>query len=136
MFLQIFFPDTILGICYVFPVIHIIPLFYSHTISLWTKKIRLLGQKIILKDFFLLCSRSFSTNRWRSGYWWQRRDHQLCLAPNWGKLPCSLSQGWATGRGSRHGTDRSQLVKSTLFNVASKRNVEVCIFSFTQEHMN
>jgi hypothetical protein len=34
-FLQNFFPDTILGICYVFPVIlHIIQLFYSQTISL------------------------------------------------------------------------------------------------------
>jgi hypothetical protein len=33
-----FFPDTILGICYVFPVIDIITLFYSHTISLWTEK--------------------------------------------------------------------------------------------------
>jgi hypothetical protein len=29
MFLQNFFPATILGICYVFPIIHIIPLFYS-----------------------------------------------------------------------------------------------------------
>jgi hypothetical protein len=29
MFLQNFFPNTILGICYVFPIIHIIPLFYS-----------------------------------------------------------------------------------------------------------
>jgi hypothetical protein len=29
MFLQNFFPGTILGICYVFPVIHIISLFYS-----------------------------------------------------------------------------------------------------------
>jgi hypothetical protein len=36
MFLQNFFPDPILGICYVFPVIHIIPLFYSQTISLGT----------------------------------------------------------------------------------------------------
>jgi hypothetical protein len=31
-----FFPDPILGICYVFPVIHIIPLFHSQTISLGT----------------------------------------------------------------------------------------------------
>jgi hypothetical protein len=29
-------PDPILGICYVFPVIHIIPLFHSQTISLGT----------------------------------------------------------------------------------------------------
>jgi hypothetical protein len=36
MFLQNFFPDPILGICYVVPVINIIPLFHSQTISLWT----------------------------------------------------------------------------------------------------
>jgi hypothetical protein len=36
MFLQNFFPDPILGICYVVPVIHIIPLFHSQTITLWT----------------------------------------------------------------------------------------------------
>jgi hypothetical protein len=36
MFLQNFFSDLILGICYVFPFIHIIPLFHSQTISLWT----------------------------------------------------------------------------------------------------
>jgi hypothetical protein len=29
-----FYPDTILGMCYIFPAIHIIPLFYSQTISL------------------------------------------------------------------------------------------------------
>jgi hypothetical protein len=34
MFHQNFFPDTILGICYVFPVIHIIPLLYSQLNSL------------------------------------------------------------------------------------------------------
>jgi hypothetical protein len=33
-----FFPVTILGICYVFPVIDIIPLFYRQTISLGTEK--------------------------------------------------------------------------------------------------
>jgi hypothetical protein len=41
MFLQNFFPATILGICYVFPVIDIIPLFDSQTISfneqMWCK---------------------------------------------------------------------------------------------------
>jgi hypothetical protein len=36
MFLQNFFPHPILGIFYVFPVIHIIPLFHSQTISLGT----------------------------------------------------------------------------------------------------
>jgi hypothetical protein len=49
MFLQNFFPDSILGICYVFPVIHIIPLFHSQTISLGTR-IRLLGQKRMFTD--------------------------------------------------------------------------------------
>jgi hypothetical protein len=37
--------DTILGICYVFPVIHIIPLFYSQTISLLIMK--LFGCRIV-----------------------------------------------------------------------------------------
>jgi hypothetical protein len=31
-----FFPGPILGICYIVPVIHIIPLFHSQTISLGT----------------------------------------------------------------------------------------------------
>jgi hypothetical protein len=38
MLLQNFFPDTILGICFVFPVTHIIPLFYSQTNALGPEK--------------------------------------------------------------------------------------------------
>jgi hypothetical protein len=37
-YLRFFFPDTILGICFGFPVIHIIPLFYSQTKRLWPQK--------------------------------------------------------------------------------------------------
>jgi hypothetical protein len=36
--LRIFFPETILGFFFGFPVIHIIPLFYSQTIQLGTDK--------------------------------------------------------------------------------------------------